>query len=166
MLDPSVEEDMTSLRAARDWDAVPLWLSSAETKAVRTAELLTSRPVTTLAGLREVRRGGWTVDYDETVARLFADPEAAPADGWESARSAVTRFHRTIRPFLSPGVDVAVVSHGLVMTLWCAALRNRPVDLQDWRSLRFPDLLVLSDEGVERLLAGATAGINIVKCLN
>jgi hypothetical protein len=53
---------MTSLRAARDWDAVPLWLSSAETKAVRTAELLTSRPVTTLAGLREVRRGGWTDD--------------------------------------------------------------------------------------------------------
>ncbi len=146
-LDPAGAEAVVALERAHPWREVPRWYSSPEHKATATAAALTDREPVLLDGLREVRRGGWHEDYAGTVGRFFAVPDAAPAPGWETANAALARFDACLWEIAGRSSDDAVVvSHGLVITLWLAHLRRRPVDLAAWSALGFPELLALPDE--------------------
>ncbi len=93
-----------------------------------------------------MQRGGWTDDYDQLVAKLFADPDRPAAPGWETGSDAVRRFDaavRNIRARHHAEEEVAVVTHGLVISLWRAYRAGATVDLAGWRALRFPDLIEL-----------------------
>ncbi len=155
-LDPAGLDEMRAGASAWDWPAVRHWYSSPEPKAVATARLLTSTPVEVVDDLRELRRGAWSDEYDEVVRRLFARTAESPAPGWEPGHEAVQRFDSALRGLARrhPGEDVAVVTHGLVLSLWRARLAGADrVDLSDWRSLAFPDLLTLSGDAVAAWLA-------------
>lgn len=152
-LRPDAAATLAAWRRWHVWKRIPRWYSSPEPKAVHTAIGLTSAPVIQLAELAEVRREGWTDNYDDTVERLFRAPDTSPAPGWECASQTLARFDRCMRTLATPGTDLAVVTHGLVLSLWRAKLARAPVDLAQWRALRFPDLLTLSDADLRRWLA-------------
>jgi broad specificity phosphatase PhoE len=147
-LDPSCEPDVVALRARLPERAA--WFSSPEPKALGTARLLTDTPVTVVEDLREQERGAtpWFGEADAwraLVARAFAEPDVAAYPGWESLSACRTRVHRAVSALRTgePELDLVLVGHG---TAWCAllsALRDRPPDLEAWRRLAMPDLVVV-----------------------
>lgn len=103
--------------------------ASDETKAQQTAQPLANRlslPVEIMADLREHERR--TVGYlghdafQATMARFFAEPETL-VFGEETAHQALSRFSAAIERALAahPDGDVALFTHGTVLTLFAAA---------------------------------------------
>ncbi len=124
--------------------------SSREFKAIETAEIvcqrlgLTSQP---LDGLQEHdRRGAGFVEramFEQHMRRFFANPDGV-VFGNESAHRARQRFMQATLPLLNenPDKNVAVVSHGTVITLFVSHLLSlEPFEL--WSSLSLPSFLVL-----------------------
>ncbi|MGC5331449.1 histidine phosphatase family protein [Micromonospora sp. DT62] len=157
-LDPSGEAAMVALAQLPVWSGTRLFAST-EDKAVRTALALPGDgPVTRVADLGEIRRGGWTDDYARRAADHFIHPMRPSAPGWETADDGFRRFDAAMRRIVAatPG-PLAVVSHGLVLTGWLSRIADLDrTDLDFWRELRFPDAFLLSTEGVARWLGGDT----------
>ncbi len=126
-------------------------LSSAETKARETAAILAVRLGLTPgidADLNEQRRD--TVPYlgrpvfEAAIRRLFAEPDTL-VFGQETATQAYTRFDGAVERALAahPDGDVALVTHGTVMTLY--AERHAGVEpFAFWQALTMPDLIALA----------------------
>lgn len=128
------------------WPHVRAVYASAEHKAMIPAEMaatrygLTWRPVATLG---EVDRRAYVApdqaSYEAAVAAFFARPEASPF-GWETAAAALSRFRTALEGLLArhaPEESLAIVSHGLVLSLYEAHLRGEPPSLERWRALPF-----------------------------
>lgn len=124
------------------WATVDRILVSSEAKTRLTiAPLLAERslPVTADARFDEAARPGWCDDYAARVAAFFADPTRS-AGGWERAEAALARFLAGIAAHVpaAGGEHVALVAHGLVLSLYRAyllGLATAPFD--DWRRLEF-----------------------------
>ena len=145
-LDPDHADDVRRLRDA--WatglPADAWWASSAEPKAVATAQLLTGRTVEVEPDLGEHRRGaGWLDDVPATVTRAFARPEERAAPGWEPLARCRARVVPAVRRILAErqGREVVLVGHGTAWTVLVAALTGGPADLDRWRSLGMPDVV-------------------------
>lgn len=121
--------------------------ASLEPKALATGQPLASRhglQVRTLSGLGELQRpwtGGQRI-YEEAVERCFAFPAASAAPEWETATAALARFSAAIDQICTATTAaevIAVVSHGLVLSLYRARLLTLPApDFAAWRALPFP----------------------------
>jgi broad specificity phosphatase PhoE len=157
-LDPSGEAALRALARLPVWTGTRLFASTEE-KAVRTALALPGDgPVTRVAELGEIRRGGWTDDYARRAADHFTHPTRPSAPGWETADDGFRRFDAALRRIVTatPG-PLAVVSHGLVLTGWLSRIADLGrTDLDFWRDLRFPDAFLLDADGVARWLDGDT----------
>ncbi len=114
--------------------AVGRVVSSGETKAIETAELLAAR-----LGLEvEVRPGSGETDrsatgfvehdrHERLADRFFAEPTRS-ADGWETAEAAQLRVVTAVADLLDDGDrDVAVIGHGGVGTLLLCHLAGLPI---------------------------------------
>lgn len=128
------------------WRDVEHIFSSPALKARRTAEPAARRwdiPLTVADCLRELGRSRLVYDYEEVITRVFAEPEASIA-GVEPAARATARITSCIQDLVGacPG-QVAVVSHGLVLTLFLAQLENRWPTLAEWRAVPFAGLTIL-----------------------
>lgn len=144
-LDPAGFDDVWALRERMPRGAT--WLTSPETKAVETSQLLSDGPVGILDELAELRRpGGWIDDHDAAVAAAFARPDAAARPGWESLEECRTRLRRALAPVLEghAGEEVVLVGHGLAWTVLLADLAGSVPRLEDWRALAMPDLRVVT----------------------
>ncbi len=111
-------------------------VSSDETKAIETAQLLADH-----VGVEvEVRRGVGENDRSATgfvppdefellADAFFASPHAS-VRGWERAVDAQARIVAGLADLVEHdgGVDVAVVGHGAVGTLWYCHLTGSPID--------------------------------------
>jgi broad specificity phosphatase PhoE len=128
----------------------PAIISSAEMKARETAAILAARLELTLgidADLNEQRREnvpylGRPV-FEARIRRLFAEPDAL-VFGQETATQAYRRFAGAVQRALAahPDGDVALVTHGTVMTLY--AERHAGVEpFAFWLALTMPDLVAL-----------------------
>lgn len=135
--------------AAYDLGAV---VSSHEPKAIETGQIVAGTlelPFETAAGLHEHERGvvrdlGSPEDFRAQVARLFEHPDELVL-GYETADEAHARFSRAVDSVLErwPATNLAVVSHGTVMTLFISrAAGLDPVPF--WKSLTLPCFAVLS----------------------
>jgi len=123
-------------------------ISSAELKARETAAILAARLNLTPgedADLNEHRREN--VPYlsrpvfEARIQRLFAEPDAL-VFGQETATQAYTRFAGAVERALEtyPAGDVALVTHGTVMTLY--AERHAGIEpFAFWQALAMPDLI-------------------------
>jgi broad specificity phosphatase PhoE len=124
--------------------------SSQEIKAIETAGIvcqtlgLSSQP---LDGLNEHdRRDAGYLEravFEKHIRRFFANPDDL-VYGNETADQARLRFTQTILPLLEAcrGRNLAVVSHGTVITLFVSHLLSlEPFEL--WSSLALPSFLVL-----------------------
>ena len=146
-LDPAGFDDVWALRTSGRLPDRAVWLSSPEPKALATAELLTDGGVGVVEGLREhVRESAdWVKDFDDAVRRAFAVPEAVAVPGWEPLSACRDRVVRAVEGILDvhPHDDVVLVGHGTAWTVLRAALTGTEPDLERWRALTMPDLLVV-----------------------
>lgn len=130
-------------------------LASQEPKAIETAELIAAPLGLTVerdAAFDEHRRPGWPFSSDPAsfatrVEHVLSTP-AISVDSADTGQGAARRFaeglaRRTERPLL-------VVSHGTVLSLYLAERAGFDA-VALWRSLRFPEALVLDSQ--DRLIA-------------
>ncbi len=146
-LSPEGRTTVDTLADEPFWPQVRGIHTSAEPKAEATAQRIAARhalPIRIEPELREVERPWTDGDYADAVRRYLAD-EAL--DGWEPRDQALARVRSCIDGIVKrhEGVDVAIVSHGLALTLYVAALLDLDCDKahQLWSHIRFPDVAVL-----------------------
>lgn len=132
-------------------EEVPRFYHSPKVKAASTAAIIASgRPVVPLADLRELERGaaGWLPDpegYRRLVLEILRRPDES-VQGCEPARQAQRRVTEAVSAAVAgaEGRTVAVVSHGIALTLYlCHLLQLDPPDPTIWESIGTPDLAVV-----------------------
>lgn len=146
-LSPQGEAQARALAGQPFWSQVTGLLLSSEVKTRLTAApLLAERqlPVTVDDRLDELRRGEWCLDYRSRVAQAFAVPHRS-AGGWEPANQALARFQAAVADAFHarPGCSLALIGHGLVLSLYRASLLGRDrVRPADWEQLPFAAVAV------------------------
>ena len=147
-LDPEGFDDIWALRESGRLPARAVWFTSPEPKAIATAQLLHEGEVGVVLDLREHLRDStdWLEDFPGTVERAFAKPHEPAYDGWEPLVSCRDRVVRAVAGILSAHADedVVLVGHGTAWTLLVAELTGQPPDLERWRAMSMPDLLVVT----------------------
>jgi broad specificity phosphatase PhoE len=143
------------LASAPFWSGVEVLVSSGEPKALATAAPAAERHglrVVPVPELREVRRPLEKIgDYAGAVREYLSSGRP----GWEPADEAAARVARGFERALAdhPGGTIAAVSHGLVLTLWLAALLGRDDRFPLWRTIGFTGWARV-DPRAPRLLEG------------
>lgn len=129
------------------WPQVRGIHTSAEPKAEATAQRIAARhalPIRIEPELREVERPWTESDYADAVRRYLTGETLG---GWEPRGPALARARSCIDGIVKrhEGVDVAIVSHGLALTLYVAALLGLDGDKAHelWSRIRFPDVAAL-----------------------
>jgi len=129
-------------------------VSSTEPKASETGQLLAEQlaiPSFTAPGLHEHERPAtdWMTQeaFEASVAALFTRPHEV-VFGAESAFQALERFRIALGAALArfPDQNLAVVSHGTVISLFVAA-KNNDLPFPLWKRLGLPSVMVLSLPG-------------------
>ncbi len=144
------------------WRGVTAIVTSSEAKAMQTADAITGAhphlvTLSAMEALGEVdRRGTFVTDYEGAVADFFAMPDAAP-HGWEPAADARARITAAIAHAVAPypAASVAIVSHGLALTLYLSTLvGGPPADVAHWRTIPFTAVarVARSRDGTHTLL--------------
>jgi broad specificity phosphatase PhoE len=123
-------------------------VSSEETKAVQTAQLVAGRlglAATAAPDLHEHDRSNVpmmdTRDFLSTMALVFKRPDQIVL-GRESANQACDRFERAVRAVLAQNPDPAIISHGTVIAL-LVARHNRIDPYPLWRAMGLPSYVIL-----------------------
>jgi broad specificity phosphatase PhoE len=133
-------------------DQPALLYTSPERKAQETAQLIAHHlnlPLETVADLREHEREhtpflGKEV-WEKTLSAFFSRPSEI-IFGDESAHQALQRFNAAVEKIVAsaPSGNLALATHGTVMTLFVTS-HNPQIDaLAFWHSLQLPDLVVLT----------------------
>lgn len=154
-----------ALAAARFWEHVAAVYPSTEPKAIRPAEAAArpGTPVIPLADLAEVDRTAYTAPdmdaYTAAVAAFLAGPDTS-IHGWETAAHALARFRRGMADALSRHAEtdtLAVITHGLVLTLYTAHLRGEPPSFAWWQVLDFAAVCAVDRATMQPLTGFLTA---------
>ena len=124
------------LAMRREWVDLALVAASPEPKARETA-----KPIATAAGLElrldpDLREAGrpWIDANYAALAKRYLSGEPLP--GWEPATDVRERIERAVRTLqIEPGGNVAIVSHGLALSL---LLDLRP---DQWEAMPFGDVV-------------------------
>lgn len=144
------------LATAYFWNRVGVIYSSDETKALLTVEPAVRSHglrLRALSGLREVRRpAGHVPDYPAAVREYLTG--RGEGLGWEPLESAERRIRRSMNRILRmpPRGTLAVVSHGLVLTLYACRLFGIHDLYAFWQRIPFAGYTRL-DPDAETLLA-------------
>ena len=131
------------------WAGVRGLHTSPEPKAVATAQRIAARhglAIRVEHDLREVENRAWSEQavYQQQARRYLARDSA---DEWEPRDTALGRVRSCIDGIVErhQGLDVGIVSHGLVLTLYLADLLDlgETATHELWAAMRFPDVAVL-----------------------
>jgi len=147
-LDPAGFDDVWALRESGRLPQRAVWFTSPEPKAIATAQLLHEGEVGVVLDLREHLRDttDWLEDFPGTVERAFAAPDEPAYVGWEPLAACRERVARAVDGILAAHAEeeVVLVGHGTAWTLLVAELTGEAPDLERWRTMAMPDLLVVS----------------------
>lgn len=134
-------------------------VTSEEPKAAETGQIvgqILGLRLATAEGLHEHERGvvtelGGQQEFQARVARLLEQPGQLVM-GYETANQAHARFAAAVARVVAqhPTGNLAIVSHGTVMTLFVARA-NQLDPVPFWRSLGLPAFAVLSLPGLHLL---------------
>lgn len=149
VLSPDGRAEAEALAGEPFWADVKAIFSSPEVKALATAEPAARRyglPPRVLPCLSEVERpaGRWFENYPEVVRQYLATPKGN-LHGWEPNARARGRIgacvYRLLDTGQSPAAEgpIAIVSHGLALTLLLATILNEAPSFDIWQSMRLPD---------------------------
>ncbi|MEX2158809.1 MAG: histidine phosphatase family protein [Dehalococcoidia bacterium] len=130
------------------WPSIALVYSSAEVKAIATAQRIAAPHELAIRierALGEVERPWTNAVYEDLVRRYLA---GEPVEGWEPRDAALGRVRSCIDAIVTIGEDAAVVSHGLALTLYVSDLLDLDADAsyELWRSIRFPDVAIVDPQ--------------------
>jgi len=133
--------------------------SSAEPKAVGTAAAIAQvlkLPVGIDGDFAETQRRtvGWLSreDIDAGIRRLFENPSEV-VYGEESADAAYARFAAAIERLSAKGADdIAVVTHGTILSVYVSRVARLPNVFAFWKSLKLPDAVLLDGKSLTRLV--------------
>lgn len=154
-LPPDAVGPVERLGAQIDAERLVEIVSSTETKAVATAEMLAKRfsmAWRIAEGLHEHERGvlPWMAEdqWRAQLAEFFARQDEL-IFGLETANRALQRFRAAVKSTLDTARagDVVIVSHGTVMSLLLAEITGEDA-FEIWDSLKMPDLRSVSREAV------------------
>ena len=155
-LSPEGRAGVAALADESCWANVSRLCTSPEPKAVATAQRIAARhglPVVIERDLRETDGRAWTepARHRELVRRYLA---GEAVDAWEPRAAALDRVRSCIDAIVQrhAGEDAAVVSHGLVLTLWLTDLLGLDEAASHELSarMRLPDLAIV-DRGERRV---------------
>ena len=141
------QRDANILARQDFWRNVTLILSSPEHKARQTASPAVQHwgiPLEIADCLRELHRPRLVQNYQQVIARCFSNPEQSFA-GMETASQAAERITRCLKELVAvhPDQTLAIVSHGLVLTLFLAQLDNRWPTVSEWQAVPFTGLITI-----------------------
>ena len=126
-------------------------ITSDEPKAVETGEILARElgvSRCTAANIHEHRRESGVIlsqkEFLDKIAALFENPERC-VFGLESAQQALNRFSDAVDSIMAgyPDLNVTIVTHGTVMSLYYGALTGNDA-YQFWRRLGLPAFYTVS----------------------
>ena len=150
-LSPEGRQAADALAREPFWKELRSIHTSVELKAVATAQRIAAPnelPIRFEHDLREVEGRAWVESgYVELVRDYLA---GEPPDGWEPPDAARTRVRGCIDGIVErhPDLNVGIVSHGIVLTLYLADVlsldANRTIEL--WESIRFPDVAIFDPQ--------------------
>lgn len=131
------------------WGEVRAIYSSPEIKALSTVEPAARRlglPPRLIPCLAEVQRppGQRFEDYQEVVRQYLATPKGN-LHGWEPNARARGRVGACVYRLLDPAQNpeaagpLAIVGHGLTLTLLLATILNEAPSFEIWKSMAMPD---------------------------
>ena len=138
------------------WAELDALHTSPEPKATSTAQRIAARhglPIRIERDLREVEGRAWTeqAEYREQVRRYLA---GEAVDSWEAEQEVQRRVRACIEAIMErhSGRDVAVVTHGLALTVYLAGLLelDAAAAYEMWAGIRFPDVAIV-DPGARTL---------------
>jgi broad specificity phosphatase PhoE len=167
-LSPGGHAQVRALVAAPFWHQVAAMYTSQEPKttlvgdAVQAAHGLAYTPV---AELGEARRNTW-IGFDSFKAvqhAFFSAPEVPAAPDWEPANTAQARFVAAIDGILAqhaPTDPVVVVTHGSVLALYVAHLRNETPHYEMWQQIGFAAIMAIDRATLRPLTAFLHAPYN------
>lgn len=126
-------------------------VSSEESKAIETAELVSKRlriESRTASGLEEHRRPfiADPVEFERLMEHFFAEPTERVL-GEESADEALERFSNAVDAVLAsePERAVGIVSHGTVISLYAAPMFGVGAGAL-WQRMQMPSFVVIDTE--------------------
>lgn len=118
-------------------------VSSAETKAIETGELLAVGSVRVDHRLGEIRKP-WYDSPDDLRQATFRYLTGHAVPGWEDPGDALGRFDAAMSALI--GKVSVVITHGTVLTLWLSR-RVGELDPQEfWTSLQMPDAFLFDSD--------------------
>ena len=138
-----------ALADAAHWVDLDAIHTSPEPKASSTAQRIAARhglPMRIERDLREVDGRGWTeqTEYREQVRRYLAGEAIG---SWEAEQEVQRRVRACIEAIMErhSGRDVAVVSHGLALTVYVARLLDldAAAAYEMWEGIGFPDIAIV-----------------------
>jgi len=133
-------------------------ITSMESKSIETGEIIAGHfgiESVTAQGLHEHVRDnvGYLelLDFEKRLAAFFSQPEKLML-GRETANQALGRFSTALEKALTrfPSGNIAVVTHGTVLTLWVTRITGEN-PLPFWKRLGMPALLVFSRPDLQLL---------------
>ncbi|MCH8025592.1 MAG: histidine phosphatase family protein [Chloroflexi bacterium] len=134
------------------WAELDAIHTSPEPKASSTAQRIAAPhglPIRIERDLREVEGRGWTeqAEYREQVRRYLA---GETVDSWELLADTQRRVRACIESITEQddSRDVAVVSHGLALTVYLAGLLelDAAAAYEMWAGIRFPDIAIVDPQ--------------------
>ena len=100
------------------------------------------------------RTVGWLsrAEIDAGVRRLLENPSEV-VYGEESADAAYSRFAAAVGRLLeNASSDIAVVTHGTVLSVYASRVAPIADVFAFWKSLKLPDAILLEGNSLERLI--------------
>ena len=160
-LSPEGRAAADALASEDCWAQLARLYSSAEPKAIATAQRIAARnalPIATEPDLGEVGGRAWVEGDYKDVARRYLRGERV--EGWEVRNLALRRVRECIEAITARHgqADIGIVSHGLVLTLYLSDLLALPAAaaVETWEGIGFPDYAVVdpTSKRLERPFAG------------
>ncbi len=140
-----------ALANQQHWADLPVIHTSPEPKASSTAQRIAaahSLPIRIKRDLREVEGRGWVNSGYEELVRGYLAGEAI--NSWEAKQEVQRRVRGCIEAITErhSGRDVAVVTHGLALTVYLAGLLelDAAATYELWAGIRFPDIAIVDPQ--------------------
>jgi broad specificity phosphatase PhoE len=141
--------DAEALAASQYWQDLRMLSTSPEPKAVGTAQRIAAPhglPIRIAPDLREVGGRAWAGSADAYREQVQRYLQGEAIDSWEPKDGAQRRVRACIDGILADDrrSDVAVVSHGLILTLYLDDLLklDGTAAYELWSAMRLPDVAV------------------------
>ncbi len=155
----SLEGEQQARHLARQpfWGQVDMLFTSDEPKSTVTVETVaeqTGLPWAVRGCLGELDRSAFQppdiAAYRSAVARMFSSPHES-IRGWEPRARAEERIVTCVQELVAQhdGSNLAIVSHGLILTILVAHLAGMSSPFDFWREIGFASVAVLDSAGWE-----------------